>query len=305
MSHVQLVFPKMPRAHSANSHQPKATRVSCGVLAGLMATAALNPWDRALYLSVLHRRPFLQRANFQHPYQGFFQTVAQRSISSGLYFPLEHIFVETVGVVFDSSHVTFLVAGCFAGAANAILLNPLAFIKYHSWSSPNCYDFKSSRERILKNQGLRGFYRGAWSTVLRDVIFGGVFSLRNTPSTPRASELTDLGLPSHLSLRNSRETETVTRRLCVNFTSCCLATFLSSPLNFVRNIQYGTSTTQSVEGIVPILRGLWRENQRIGSRLDRAQHLQQRLRLGWGTARVSFGMALTDLLYRRLCDTLL
>ena len=60
-----------------------------GLGAGLSVTTAFNPYDRALYLSVAHARPFVAAANWTTPYQAWTQTLASRALSAGLYFPLE------------------------------------------------------------------------------------------------------------------------------------------------------------------------------------------------------------------------
>jgi len=256
------------------------TKIMLGFGSGVIATTMLNPWDRALFLSVLERRPFLHWKNLRNPYQGYMQTLVQRSVSSGLYFPLEHIFIKMyspyIACTGSDQRTTYLVAGCSAGVINAIILNPLSYTKYHSWSSPTCRDFKSSFTRILKNQGLRGFYRGSVSTMFRDFVFGGLFSTMRNTHQPE---------------------ETSSRRFAINFASCAVATLFSSPWNFVRNMQYGTSTTMPVQGMGPILGALWVEAKAEPTLLRRASHLQQRLRIGWGTARVSVGMALVDLFY--------
>jgi Mitochondrial carrier protein len=64
-------------------------RVACGLASGAIQAGVFNPYDRALYLSVQHKRAFLCPANFANPYQGFSQSIVLRMVSSGLYFPLE------------------------------------------------------------------------------------------------------------------------------------------------------------------------------------------------------------------------
>ena len=61
-----------------------------GLGSGLIVTVALTPWDKGLYLSVTENRTFLDIKNFRQPFQGVGQSLFQRSVSHGLYFPLEH-----------------------------------------------------------------------------------------------------------------------------------------------------------------------------------------------------------------------
>ena len=105
----------------------------CGLSSGLICAGIFNPWDRALYLSVKNDIPFLRKENFMNPFSGLFQTVFQRAISSGLYFPLEEIYeVEIAKYVSPynvNQAVIVLFAGFSAGATNALLLNPMSSVK--------------------------------------------------------------------------------------------------------------------------------------------------------------------------------
>lgn len=68
-------------------HAEASQRVSflCGFVAGVAQAGIFNPFDRALYLSVKHHRPFLSYQNFFQPYSGFLQSVGGRALSGGLY----------------------------------------------------------------------------------------------------------------------------------------------------------------------------------------------------------------------------
>ena len=112
-----------------------AKLLNCGIISGLIQAGVFNPWDRALYLSVMYHRPFLRSANFLNPMAGVMQTIVQRAISSGLYFPLEDIFAESIGKHIQDKdnpslqRTTRFVAGLLAGSANGILLNPFSSVK--------------------------------------------------------------------------------------------------------------------------------------------------------------------------------
>ena len=108
--------------------------LSCGLLSGLIQAATFNPWDRALYLSVKENRNFLNPLNFIDPFAGVLQTIIQRTISSGLYFPLEEIFIKILKDNYSnilSPYWITLNAGNIAGAINGIIMNPVSSIKYH------------------------------------------------------------------------------------------------------------------------------------------------------------------------------
>ena len=59
--------------------QDESKRWISGFCSGVVNAGLFNPYDRALYLSVKHKRPFLSGSNFQRPFQGFLQTVVRLS----------------------------------------------------------------------------------------------------------------------------------------------------------------------------------------------------------------------------------
>jgi len=107
--------------------------LNCGIISGLSQAAVFNPWDRALYLSVKNERPFLDRQNFLRPWDGLMQTIVQRALSSGLYFPLEELYHSIVVYFFKDYGMLLpystLCAGSLAGATNGLIMNPSAAVK--------------------------------------------------------------------------------------------------------------------------------------------------------------------------------
>ena len=85
-----------------------------------------------------------------------------------------------------------------------------------------------------------------------------------------------------------------------------VATILSGPLNYVRNIHYATDPSIKPDSSMKILRDLvlrtMRENHNWFSRIH---YLQQTLRIGWGTLRVGCGMAVGSYLYEYFASLLM
>jgi len=128
-----------------------------------------------------------------------------------------------------------------------------------------------------------GFTRGCQAALLRDMIFGASFSgLRNQNMPPKDEKV---------------------ERFLVNAMSCFVATSLSSPMNYSRNMQYASSTKKECPSILALLQNLktkvYLEQSTFCKRL---QSLQRHLRLGWGTTRVAIGMSLTELVYTVLVE---
>ena len=107
--------------------------LNCGLISGLVQAGVLNPWDRALYLSIKENRHFLNVKNFRNPFSGLLQSLFQRAVSAGLYFPFEDIFRSCLAehplTTNLSSNWTAFLAGNSAGALNGLILNPLAAVK--------------------------------------------------------------------------------------------------------------------------------------------------------------------------------
>ena len=136
---------------------------------------------------------------------GVFQTIFQRGISAGLYFPLEEIFTSYLKGTFHRNSTSgsgsgtsetwlLLCAGLMAGAGNGIIMNPISSIKYHYWGlsgggvghtggevaglhpDGKKNSFTTVALDMFKRGGMRPFFVGVNATISRDVVFGGAFS---------------------------------------------------------------------------------------------------------------------------------
>jgi hypothetical protein len=265
-------------------------KTCAGVASGACIAGVFNPWDRALYLSIAHGRPFLSRANFVNPYQGFHQSFVQRIVSSGLYFPLEDMFTDPCQK-FSPAHPRLAVglAGSFAGALNAVIMNPLAAVKYQTWGDirgTQGGNFVVVASEMWRQGGLNPFVKGITSTLARDMTFGGVFAF--------------------LRYRFSKDRE---RDPWSRFVSDCTAglaaTTVSSPFNYVRNIKYATPPSDEPASGPTILKTLfgraYKRHRRYGLSFA-LRYLQHCFRIGWGTLRVGVGMALGAQIYTGLLN---
>jgi hypothetical protein len=130
--------------------------------------------------------------------------------------------------------------------------------------------------KLYKHGGFRPFYAGTLATVSRDMTFGGCFAVMR---------------------HGLLEKDSTMNKFFVNGISGFVATLLSSPLNYVRNMHYATPPSVKHKPALVILANLWASMLLEKSFWARAVYLQQQLRVGWGTARVACGMALGAQLY--------
>mmetsp|Transcript_21917 Transcript_21917/g.25216 ORF Transcript_21917/g.25216 Transcript_21917/m.25216 type:complete len:165 (+) Transcript_21917:98-592(+) len=144
---------------------------------------------------------------------------------------------------------------------------------------------------MFRKGGLRPFRNGLISTVLRDLCFGGTYTFLR------------LELQFLFQLRPEQQ-------WIANMTAAALATVVSAPFNLVRNVQYATRSREKADTISMILRDFMTEacgrgrgrvgGQQIQTTWQRMRFIQNRLRIGWGTVRVSMGMAFGHLVYDNL-----
>jgi hypothetical protein len=238
-----------------------------GLASGTTVATVLNPYDRALYLSVKERRPFLHTANFRNPYLGFLQSLSHRALSGGLFFPLEHALCA-----YAEGPIGNFAAGSLAGSIGALVLSPLAAVKYRRWGTEE-NNFTSTARAMYKSGGARSFMFGLVPTVARDAVFGCVYTGGR-----------------HLLWSDSTG----------NMVAAVVATIASAPFNLARNAQFATAPQDRPPSIRRTMRALLMETKSKQGLSSRFSHIQQRLTLGWGTTRVGLGMALGAQVYERL-----
>ncbi len=285
-----------PSAGRAVAH---ASDLSCGFVAGLVTAGLLNPWDRALYLSVKEARSFFHPLNWTSPYQGFTQALFQRAATSGLYFPLEQWCIVALtdnSLLATRPAFRGWFAGCMAGSINGVAFNWIAAVKYASWGRPEHErSFRQTANSLWRRGGVKPFLRGTVPTIMRDVVFGGAFSGVRGALLVRKEQRRQVYDASHRSSVLSEELQT----FLSNFGSAGAATVLSSPLNYARNMQYATPADQPCRTVGQLLKDLQTDATGRGSVLDGVRYVNTRLRVGWGTLRVAAGMALTANLFDR------
>lgn len=120
-----------------------------------------NPFDRALYLSVTTRRPFLNIENFRQPFQGFGQVAVFRIFAQGLYFGLQGTFQEPIKTLCGEESIVLRnsLLGIAAGTINGCLLNPLSALKFQMWNKDHA-NFVGTVRHMMAEGGWRTFLKG-------------------------------------------------------------------------------------------------------------------------------------------------
>ena len=287
------------KAGSALSYnQQLAIDYGSGIIAGVVMSWALNPWDRALYLSTLFSRPFLLYVNFTSPYHGFWQALVQRAFINNVYYVAQgqlrtyfYPYAQKIGL--NENNIQ-LIIGSSAGIASGIISNPVAAIKAHTWGNEK-RKFLTSAHEMWHEGGLKSFTKGTRATIGRDIIFGSSYeiirtALRNnlTPNNP---------LPPPIS--------NITLLFSYDLGAAAIASILAGPFNYARTLQYGTAPNIKPLTIPKIFEDLWKKSKRENKTiLSRLYFFQREFKVGWGTARIAVGMSVGQLIFDNTRSTL-
>ena len=247
--------------------------VGPALISGAVQAGALSPIDRALYLSVFHHRPFLSAANFVKPFHGALNAVAYRVTSASLYLGLQDVATLTLPPS-DCGVCQRALVGVFAGTGNGILLNHLQAIKYQMWTTNQPTTVHTVKFMYSKG-GIKSFTNGMAVNVGRDGCFGITYE------TTR-----------HILKWGNASSSSPFVDALTNCTAAGLGTIISSPLNYARNLKYGTIPGQTVPTVTHLLKELMNSVRQKNTFREKMVLLQARLVLGWGTARVALGMTL-------------
>jgi len=327
--------PKMSRKRIPRTVEANINFVA-GLVSGVVQAGLLNPWDRALYLSVVQHRPFIRCANFKDPYRGFWQSVVHRTLSGGTYFMLQAqmqtllahftstepedgistnananptttstnstgsstVSSEATHKIHMSPELQHFIVGLGAGMTNGMLLNKLASVKYHAWNQREGISFWAAAKQMYKKGGYPVFFKGIVVTGLRDMTFGCVYEVMRVILRPHFEKMVKQRTQL-IKAKSTIEGKNATNHLfpislyfIANMISASIATVVSGPFNYARSMQYACKADEVTPSIMNVLKTLWQECHQQGSVWRGMSHLQQRLRVGWGTARVGVGMAI-------------
>lgn len=301
-------MPEINEKHTSEHLKPKPSLfidVTTGLGTGAFCAGAFNPWDLALYRSLSQNKPFfkvtkdmlqeaLNNRSFINPmYRGCGQAVAQRAFSWGAYYILQnqgkasiYPFLREQG--FSEAQAQFAV-GTFAGSMSGAITNPLSTTKYHLWKHPGNTFASSAKDMWQQGEGLRPFLKGAVTTIKRDTVFGSTYEVLRTLGAEQLKEQDQLNEKT---------------KFIANMMAAGAGTIASAPLNYARTMQYDAPPHQKPPATSEVLKALWSEVSNKSTFFEGAKHLQQRLRIGPGTARVMVGMAVGQSLFNHTNDML-
>lgn len=222
-----------------------------------------------------YHRPFFHSDNWTRPYHAMGQTLFYRAASHALYFPIE----QWTRQYFNSNFIGGMIAGCVMSA----LLNPMSVIRFQCWLYHT--SFQHEVAKLYYGRGFKNFSKGLSATLIRDIIFGATYSsTRHWDAFGYIDHNTEYGY--------NYQQEFVWNGLCA-----LGATTLSSPFNYIRNIQFATPPEQKPLTILALSKQITTGYKQTKGVKNKFEYLQIRFKFGWGTLRVGLGMALGSQTY--------
>uniref|UniRef100_A0A7S1KLY5 ADP,ATP carrier protein n=1 Tax=Percolomonas cosmopolitus TaxID=63605 RepID=A0A7S1KLY5_9EUKA len=289
-------------------------RFLCGIASGTITALLFNPWDRALYLSVISQRSFFSIENWKNPFVGSSQSMVIRTISGSMFFPLKEWFDEKI-ILFAQQRemkqndmwVSFL-SGNMAGAVNGVALNSINAVKYHTWSTKK--GFFGTIAYMYRKGGITPFLRGQSATVVRDTVFGGVYAIVKhagestlqdyqrffNPDVHEPEEEERYTFIDRILQAAVDEKQEALSKFAIAFFAATVGTIISAPLNYTRNLMFGTKPGERIPTSSEILRDLWRDSKNQ-NQMNKLRYISMRFRLGAATTRVGCGMAVGQRIY--------
>ncbi|TMW66542.1 hypothetical protein Poli38472_004307 [Pythium oligandrum] len=175
--------------HEVATHRAvKSKKLAAGALSGMVSALAFQPLDvlrthqqgafgAQLASTALKTQVTTQSLSerVRYMWRGTSSTLIRVSGGAGLYFmTLDHC----LGIAPNTALNTFL-SGAFARTFAGCVMSPFTIVKARmEWQAPGTY--KSNLDvlrHVLRDEGVRGLYRGIVPTMIRDVPFSGLYVL--------------------------------------------------------------------------------------------------------------------------------
>lgn len=260
-----------------------------GLVSGAVQAVMFNPFDRALFLRVLHRRSFFCRQNWTSPFQGFGNAALYRTLCGASYLVWQDLTMDALerncgGFVAERPLLAQLTVGFVAGTLNGLILNKLQVVKYQIWSTApsgetTSVDWRKVTRGMWRHGGVRVFFRGVSASILRDSCFGMIYETLRRSGQNESAPKDDAAPFFH------------------NLGAAVIAGTATAPLNYCRNIIYGSPITGSPQRMRQLMRQLLMEAAWKPTLRDGAALLNARLNIVLGAVRVGVGMAVGQYIF--------
>lgn len=249
-----------------------------GLSTGIINVCIFNPFDRALNLATKNHTSIFIPAywNPRAMYQGIHHGIIQRTISYGLWYPAVDMTKNLIDKFkYDNKYIdNHILASIFASGIIGLSTSPVSAAKQQYWNSDQKTGIFKFSKQMYKIGGLYAFLRGTTVTVKRDMMFGFIFG--------------------YLSFTHNKK-----KHFLLDAPFATVATIASSPFNYIRVMKYKTECNVHISSFT-ILHNLLKIVQKECPKNILKQIIytfHSKFNVGWGSARVGIGMALSRQLY--------
>jgi len=147
------------------------TSMMAGAAAGIVVDVALFPLD-TLKTRLQSQYGFIQSGGFRGIYKGLTPTIIGAPFTAGLFFGTYDSFKNVFpNVSSTNAPLVHLCAGIVGEVVCCTTKVPIEIIKQRRQASPNQEPILKIMKKAYASEGIFGFYRGFWTTVVRDVPF--------------------------------------------------------------------------------------------------------------------------------------
>ncbi|XP_025191367.1 S-adenosylmethionine mitochondrial carrier protein-like [Melanaphis sacchari] len=148
-----------------------STSLIAGAVAGTVVDVALFPLD-TLKTRLQSQYGFVQSGGFRGIYKGLTPTIIGAPFTAGLFFGTYDGFKNLFpNVSNNTAPLVHLCAGIVGEVVCCTTKVPIEIVKQRRQASPNQESILKIIRNAYANEGVFGFYRGFWTTVMRDVPF--------------------------------------------------------------------------------------------------------------------------------------
>uniref|UniRef100_K3WZ53 Mitochondrial carrier protein n=1 Tax=Globisporangium ultimum (strain ATCC 200006 / CBS 805.95 / DAOM BR144) TaxID=431595 RepID=K3WZ53_GLOUD len=191
------VAPPPPRVEEAAGDSRKTKKLVTGALSGMISALAFQPLDvlrthqqgafgsataahkSSVFPQLLNHQQLITN---EHPltkmramWRGTSSTLIRVAGGAGLYFTtLDHCMT-----MFPNSAINTFLSGAFARTFAGCVMSPVTIVKARmEWQAPGTYRSNLQVfQHVVRDEGVRGLYRGMVPTLIRDVPFSGLYVL--------------------------------------------------------------------------------------------------------------------------------
>ncbi|XP_025425411.1 S-adenosylmethionine mitochondrial carrier protein-like isoform X2 [Sipha flava] len=154
-----------------NGSRHYSTSLIAGAVAGTVVDVALFPLD-TLKTRLQSQFGFLESGGFRGIYKGLTPTIIGAPFTAGLFFGTYDGFKNLFpNVSSNTAPVVHICAGIMGEVVCCTTKVPVEIVKQRRQASPNQESIVRIMKNAYANEGFFGFYRGFWTTVMRDIPF--------------------------------------------------------------------------------------------------------------------------------------